>query len=327
MSNQEQIAFFRRLVAALPQGYNYATELADILQVSTDSIYRRARGETVLTYPEMLLIQQRLNLKLGVLFPHTHIEEINFAYSRPTNGKTILDFLEEISDQMFLAYRREKLAVALTGDDLPFFMHFLTPKLLQFKLATFSDGNFSKEGRVEEPDNYLNQLMQTILTRWLESGSDEVWGSAPLDSSIKQIHYSLENGLISQSFAAELMQELFELVDLINDWACTGKKNFGTIKGGKIALYHSELSLGDMNLILRFGDEMAVYKNSYAYGYMRTEHPDYCRQTWEWIKLQQQKSTLITSSGEKFRNRYIAMMKDSLNKGCQSMGLNAFTND
>lgn len=321
LDNQEQIAFFDRLKEVLPPHYNMAAELSELLGVSPDSVYRRMRGETALAYSDLLRIQQKLNLKQSVLFPIESIEEVNFVYARPAYGNDIFSFLEGIADQMSLAHRRSHLRVSLTSDDLPFFMHFLTPGLLEFKLQVFSGAEVPINGNQEEPNERLKELFETILTRWVEADSDEVWGSAPLDSTLKQIGYYLENRLISKEYAASLLGELHHLVDIINQWSTTGRKSAGELKGGSIRLYQSELNIGEMNLMLSFGDEVAVYKSNYGYGYLSTEHPKFCRETKEWIQENEMKSILISGSGEKFRIRYINMLRESINQAAHKMGV------
>jgi len=321
VEKNEQVAFFDRLKNAMPPNVNLAAELAAILKVSTDSIYRRFRGETALLYTDIVKIQKKMNLKQAVLFPVDTIEEVNFILARPAYGNDIKPFLQEIADQMSLAQRRAQLHVSLTSDDLPFFMHFLTPGLLRFKLNVFSNSPMDPNGHGEEPNEEMQHLFSTILLRWLEADSDEVWGPAPLDSTLKQIEYSVANGLINKKYAESLHKELNTLIDIINEWSSSGRKNAGPILGGNIKLYRSELNVGEMNLILRFGEEVSVYKSNYGYGYLQTEHPKFCQETQEWITEMENKGILISNSGEKFRVQYIAQLRASLKASAERIGI------
>ncbi len=320
MDNKEQIAFFERLKTAMPTQYNMAGEIAEILGVSPDSVYRRMRGETALTYKELLLIQQELNLKESILFPLENIEEVNFIYARPAYGYDTYLFLQEITNQMNLVHRREGLHILLSSDDLPFFLHFLSPALLQFKLLVFSGRDIHDAERPEEHDPAFAELANTIIKRWLEASSEEVWGSNPLDSTLRQIAYSYENELISLRYATMLLQELNTIVDIVKAWATSGKKDFNGISGGPIELYQSEINMGEMNLMLTYGEEMAVYKSNYGYGYLKTEHPVYCDETMQWVKDLESKGILISGSGERFRNRYIGLLRESIRKTATLIG-------
>ncbi|MDX5321612.1 MAG: hypothetical protein LPK45_10805, partial [Bacteroidota bacterium] len=68
-------------------------------------------------------------------------------------------------------------------------------------------------------------------------------------------------------------------------------------------------------------EEMSVYKSNYGYGYLKTEHPKFCRETREWITEMENKGILISNSGEKFRVRYIDMLKQAVASSSERLGL------
>lgn len=326
MDNSEQIKFFERLKNALPSNFNFAQELADILETSVDSVYRRMRGQSALTYSELLRLQEKLNLKQSLLFPVETIEEINFVYARPAYGYDSFLFLQEISKQMELVHRRSHLEILLSSDDLPFFLHFLSPALLQFKLMVFSGNEIHDLDNPQEQNVEMSLLTEKIISKWLEADSKEVWGSAPLDSTIKQIIYSYENHLITDKYAVALLNELKKIVEVVRSWCITGKKDFNGFKGGKFNLYHSELNTGEMNLLLHFGQEMTTYKSNYGYGYLKTEHPQFCLETMEWINDLASKGMMISLSAEKYRNQYVNLLLKSIDNTFTTLGLEQGSN-
>lgn len=325
MDNKEQIAFFERLKDAVPSNFNLAQELADILETSVDSIYRRMRGQSALTYSELLLIQRKLNLRQSLLFPVDTIEEVNFVYARPAYGYDSFLFLQEISNQMELVHRRSNLNILLASDDLPFFLHFLSPALLQFKLMVFSGDEIHDPENPGEQNPELIAICTQILKRWLAANSKEVWGSSPLDSTLKQILYSHENHLITDAYAVSLLEELRSIVEIVRTWCSTGKKQVHDWEAGEFQLYHSELNTGEMNLLLGFGSELTTYKSNYGYGYLKTEHPQYCFETQEWINDLASKGMLISLSAEKYRNQYINLLLKSIDECYKKLSLSANT--
>ncbi|TNE79534.1 MAG: hypothetical protein EP332_10715 [Bacteroidetes bacterium] len=323
MDNKEQVAFFERLKDAVPSSFNLAQELADILETSVDSIYRRMRGQSALTYSELLLIQRKLNLKQSLLFPIDSIEEVTFVYARPAYGYDSFLFLQEISNQMELVHRRSNLSILLSSDDLPFFLHFLSPALLQFKLMVFSGDEIHDPENPEEQNPELINMCTQILKRWLAANSKEVWGSVPLDSTLKQILYSHENHLITDAYAVTLLEELRSIVEIVRSWCASGKKQFQDWEAGDLQLFHSELNTGEMNMLLGFGSELTTYKSNYGYGYLKTEHPQYCYETQEWINDLASKGMLISLSAEKYRNQYINLLLKSIDDCYKKLNLTA----
>ncbi len=310
LDHLEQIKFFDRVREAMPPQYNLAGELAEILQTSIDSAYRRIRGETALSYSELLHIQQKFNLKQSVLFPTDNIEEVNFEFARPTYGYDTFLFLKNIANQMNLVHRRNNLSVALASDDLPFFLHFLSPVLIQFKLLVFSGKEIHQQSQnSNEHDPALEEVIELIIKRWIEANSLEIWGTRPLDSTLRQIEYYYANDMINRDYAALLLSELNLLVERVNMWATNGRKEFNGLSGGEFRLFQSELNLGEMTLNIAFGAEVSTYKSNYGYGYLKTEHPRFCQETTEWINDVANKAILISGSAERFRTRYINEMK------------------
>jgi transcriptional regulator with XRE-family HTH domain len=316
-----QVAFFERLKRLLPAHRNLALELAEMLEISVDSVYRRIRGESALSYHELLLIQQKMNLKPGALFPSENVEEVVFEYERPVPGYDTFLFLQQIERQMNAANRRNNMRITLASDDLPFFMHFLSPGLLQFKLLVFSGREIHDLEKAKEYDPQIQEICESIIKSWLEADAVEIWGSHPLDSTLKQISYYTENRMIGQEYARFLFLELKNMADLISGWASGGRKFYGSLTGGEITLYQSELNMGEMTLVLSFGEESIAYKSNYGYGYLRTEHSVFAEETLAWMRDLASKSVLISGSGEKYRNKYVSSMKESIKHAARLIGI------
>ena len=60
--------FINRFKEVLPSGVGLAEEMADLLKVSTDSAYRRIRGETELTIEEVYKISKKYALSIDDVF-------------------------------------------------------------------------------------------------------------------------------------------------------------------------------------------------------------------------------------------------------------------
>jgi len=57
-----QTKLMQRLRDGLPENISFVDELADLLQVSTDSAYRRIRGETALSIEEIASICKKFKI-------------------------------------------------------------------------------------------------------------------------------------------------------------------------------------------------------------------------------------------------------------------------
>ena len=87
--------FINRFKEVLPSGVGLAEEMADLLQVSTDSAYRRIRGETELTIEEVYKISKKYALSIDDVFSNQN------ACTCGSKISSIFPRLPSISDQSF----------------------------------------------------------------------------------------------------------------------------------------------------------------------------------------------------------------------------------
>ena len=63
-----QIQFFQRLKSAIPAHASLVDEVAETLDLSIDSAYRRLRGEKLLDLEELSKLSRKFNISLDNLF-------------------------------------------------------------------------------------------------------------------------------------------------------------------------------------------------------------------------------------------------------------------
>src|SRR3954469_9141510 len=87
--SQLQINLFQYIKSVVPPNISFVDEIADVLDISNDSAYRRIRGEKEITFEEIqklsnrfkVSIDQILNLRNdGILFSGNFIEHENFDF-------------------------------------------------------------------------------------------------------------------------------------------------------------------------------------------------------------------------------------------------------
>ena len=91
-SNQLQITFFQFIKSKLPSHLSLVDEIADLLEISVDSSYRRIRGEKMISFEEIskiashfkLSIDQLLHLKTSdaKIFSGNYITPENFNFEQ-----------------------------------------------------------------------------------------------------------------------------------------------------------------------------------------------------------------------------------------------------
>jgi hypothetical protein len=128
-----QTAFFRHLKEKLPNHLSMVDEVATPLSISSDSAYRRIRGEKTLGFDEIQIladhykvsIDQFLGLKTDAfLFLGNLINRERFGMS---------EYLDKLANQLMYIAGAEKKQLYYFLKDLPLFYCFMFPGLAAFK--------------------------------------------------------------------------------------------------------------------------------------------------------------------------------------------------
>ena len=171
---------FQRIREILPPQLSLVDVVSEILHVSSDSAYRRIRGETPLVLEEArqiclhfnLSLDQVLNIRSGyTLFQTTRID--NNVYSFENYLQDILNHLENIDSFM------HKQIIYLTKD-IPIFYNFSSEALFAFRYffwmksflqhATYKDAKLSIDCLTPE----IKTLGSKIINRYMHIPSTEI---------------------------------------------------------------------------------------------------------------------------------------------------------
>src|SRR5690606_12524151 len=191
---------FKRIREILPPQMSLVDVVSEILHVSSDSAYRRIRGETPLVLEEArqiclhfnLSLDQVLNIRSGyTLFQTTRIDNKNYSFEN-----YLIDILNHLDNvDSFL----HKQIIYLTKD-IPIFYNFSSEALFAFRYffwmksflqhETYKDAKFSIDCLTPE----IKKLGSEIIKRYIHVPSIEILNTECVDSLIFQIEYYKDAG-------------------------------------------------------------------------------------------------------------------------------------
>src|SRR5262245_33709441 len=100
MSFSNQSEFFKLIKDTLPSRISLVDELADLLGVTNDGIYRRLRGETQLTFSELQKVCAHFKVSFTPDIKEAN-RNVNFEYSRLGNdAHSFKDYLTGLNDKL-----------------------------------------------------------------------------------------------------------------------------------------------------------------------------------------------------------------------------------
>jgi hypothetical protein len=301
-----QSVFLEKIRQHLPKNVSFADEVAEILNVSRDSVYRRMRGETVLSLEEVkkLCLHYKISLD-SLLSPSSEIVSFH-KRSIDANHFTFENWLNSVLHNLEMISSFPDREVIYCAKDIPPFFYYKFPGIALFKMFFWMK---SYHRYPEYADShYLPELVpQHLLTLgkrlWMKYGeipSTEIWSDETFNVTIRQVEFYRENGFISLSQAQVLLDEYKHMVNDIRSSAMHGKKE----GNGSFKLYKNDFVISDTTILFKMGDKRVTFITYNTMNVLTTSHESFCKETDDYLTNIINKSTLISTTGEKERNKF-----------------------
>lgn len=316
MNESTQTLFLNGIKENLSSHISFSDELAETLNISRDSAYRRIRGETILSLDEAKVLYHRYGVSLDKLF-NNNSEMVTFhrrvvsydEYGIAKWLKSLLKNFEHLS-----SFKKHEMI--FSAKDIPVFHYFRIPELSAFKLFFWSKtllGDPAYESRkfsLEAVPKELVALASRVWDKYATIPSTEIWNEVVLYDILKQIEFYEEcNFFESKSEAARLCDQVLLLIKEIESDAAAGTKT----EGGTFNLYNNEILISDNTVFARMGEQRCVYVNQNALNLLLTLQEPFCEKTEKYLQNLIQQSTCISVTGQRERSRFFKNMSDRVN--------------
>ena len=318
-----QTAFFKHLKGKLSNHLSLVDEVAELLHISTDSAYRRIRGDKTLAFDEIQVLADHYRVSLdqflrlrtdAFLFSGNLIDREKFEMGR---------YLEGIAGQLIYFANAEKKHIYYLNKDIPIFHHFMFPELAAFKCYFWSRYNLNyahfNKGQFLISDfvDLFNKTGKKISELYLEIPSTEVWNLDCINTTIRQIDYYRESKIFSSDQDIVTVFECLEkLVDHIEQQVEYGAKfPFGKpdlFQRVKYTVFVNEFVLGDNTLLIEVDNQRMVSLNHNVINYAITTDEKFVNYSWQTMNTLLKKSTLISETGEKDRQLFFDTLRQRI---------------
>jgi hypothetical protein len=327
---QTQQVFFNLIRSKLPPYLSLAEEIAMQLDISSDSAYRRIRGEKQLSLDEVktlcnaytISIDQLFGLKAGTyMFSGNLVDSLTFGFEKYLQD--IIGALEKfktIPDSHIYFYNK----------DIPVFHHMQFPELSSFKfffwkrtLMGYSD--LAKQQFTEEQvDREASVLGARIIALYNQIPSTEIWNEENVHSTIRQIEfYRQSNVFAERSTVVKLYTQLQELLDHIEHQAEIGRKfmhdKLPQSSSASYDIYINECLIGDNTIFVKGAEHQITNLNHNGLNFITSMDKNFCDYTFKNLQNIIRKSTHISQAGEKERSMFFNALRDKINERKKSL--------
>jgi len=327
-----QLQFFKHIKSILPPHLSLAEVVADVLEVSNDSAYRRIRGETQISMEEIKKLCISFKISLDQLL---HLNSDSFVFTGKLTNNADFNYgqwLQSCLDVIKRVKTFEPHHMFYLAKEFPFFYYFLIPEIAAFKSFFFMKSILFyddwKGARFSIKDDYSHyyKIWEDLSNTFATIPGTEIWNVENITSTIHQIEFYVTTGVLkSQDDAICLFNKLLELIDHIELQAEYGIKlqrgQRSSVSGPPYNMFINELIMGDNMQIVQLGNKNFTYLNHSILNFMVTyddRFNNYMKRTLDVIS---QKSTPISRVNEKERLVFFNRLRANVNNARQKLQL------
>ena len=288
-SNQER--FFKRLARRFEKKGDMVAGVGKALHLGRDAVYRRLRGETILSTDELYLLAEHFSIKLQPDRKGPAQVSYPTAVFQPENE---VDFYRGFADQCEWALKLPGLSVDYATPELPIYFELFASTLLSFKTYVYglTAWNFEKWRKVSFRPELINpevlEMAKPLRDALFNIPGRELWSVRILDTTLRQIEHAVDIGrLPDYEQVKKMYEELDAVIDHMEDMTHRGKRfapgTTPTATSPDLFVYHNEMTNTNHVTMVKSDTISFFFSNIVTPNYVHTSDPTVNQQTSLWF--------------------------------------------
>ncbi|WP_427871905.1 hypothetical protein [Flavobacterium sp. MMS24-S5] len=294
-----QESFLKALRAKIPKSVSIIEEIAAVLEISYDASHRRISEKSKFSIDETIILANHFNISLDNLFSKKEKVIIEKTIEIETL-KDMLQYFKTSAEQIEILTKNPNTTLFYSAKDIPLFYFMDGTILSKFKAFVWLNLLNSNQKKVAFEnfvvDESFTEYMQKLKNVYENTVVNEVWNDTTINSSLQQILYFHEAGLLSLKNANALCKDLKRIINLIQE-----KCN---VKNTKFNIYYNELILLNNNMLIETDEKLTMFVPYTLLGYFITDNEESCNNVHQFFKQQIINSKPLGQSGIKEQNLF-----------------------
>ena len=322
-NNHFQQHFFNHIKSKLPAHLSLVDEVSGLLDISSDSAYRRIRGEKPIGLDEIQVLCNKYQVSLDQLL---QIQTNTVIFSGNKVDPLLFDFkkyLEDVQSSLQLIKTLDKPHIYYYNKDIPIFHYMQFPELCAFKFFFWKRTLIGypelakQQFNGEEPNKENADTAKKIINLYDQLPSTEIWNEESVHITIRQIEfYRQSNVFINKHILLKVYLQLEELLNHIELQAEAGRKflyNQPAAPGAApFDIYINECLIGDNTIYVQSAGRQITFLNHNGINFIGTQDKSFCDYTLKNLQNIIRKSTHISVSGEKERSMFFNTLRQKI---------------
>ncbi|MFC4475497.1 hypothetical protein [Flavobacterium chungangensis] len=294
-----QESFLKALRAKIPKSVSIIEEIAAVLEISYDASHRRISEKSKFSIDETIILANHFNISLDNLFSKKEKVIVEKTIEIETL-KDMFQYFKTSAEQIEILTKNPNTTLFYSAKDIPLFYFMDGTILSKFKAFVWLNLLNSNQKKVAFEnfvvDESFTEYMQKLKNVYENTVVNEVWNDTTINSSLQQILYFHEAGLLSLKNANALCKDLKRIINLIQE-KCNAKNT-------KFNIYYNELILLNNNMLIETDEKLTMFVPYTLLGYFITDNEESCNNVHEFFKQQIINSKPLGQSGIKEQNLF-----------------------
>lgn len=325
MTANLQVQLFQQIRNRSTQQTSFVEEIATVLQISTDSAYRRLRGEKTLSLEDVykLCLHYRLSLDSllqlssdAFLFTGDFVEAESFHFE---------NYLSNAVQQVKYMTSFKERKMFYLCKDIPLFHHFHFREIAAFKyyfwmknilhLPEFANKKFSMD---LYPSEFF-ELGRQALHYYNHIDSVEVWNIDSMTSTLRQVEFYHDSNIFASSEEiARIYDAMERLVTHLEHQATEGYKfnadDPSRSPQASFQMYFNEIVILENSILVQLDGSKAAFLVHNVLNFMLTRDVRFCDNMQRYVQNLLKKSTLISTVSERERARFFKYLRQRISR-------------
>lgn len=294
-----QESFLKALRTKIPKSTSVIDEIAAVLEISYDASHRRISEKSKFSIDETITLANHFNISLDNLFSKKEKVIVEKTIEIETL-KDMLQYFKTSAEQIEILTKNPNTTLFYSAKDIPLFYFMDGTILSKFKAFVWLNLLNTNQKKVNFESFIIEEsfaeYMQKLKNVYENTVVNEVWNDTTINSSLQQILYFHEAGLLSLKNANALCKDLKRIINLIQE-----KCN---VKNTKFNIYYNELILLNNNMLIETEEKLTMFVPYTLLGYFITDNEESCNNVHQFFKQQIINSKPLGQSGIKEQNLF-----------------------
>lgn len=294
-----QETFLKAIRSKISPSVSLIDEIATVLEISYDASHRRISGKSKFSIDKTIKLADHFNISLDNLFSKK--EKVIVEKTIEIESlKDMHHYFKTSAEQIELLTKNAQTTLFYSAKDIPLFYFMDGTILSKFKAFVWLNLLNANQNKVAF-ENFVieesfTEYMQKLKNAYENRTVNEIWNDTTINSSLQQILYFYEAGLLSLKNANALCTDLKRIINLIKEKCNEPNNNF--------SIYYNELILLNNNMLIETNEKLTMFVPYTLLGYFITDNEESCKNVYQFFKQQILNSKSLGQSGIKEQNLF-----------------------